>query len=125
MNTYQAEASAVIDAPPANVYAILADYHEKHPAILPSRYFTDIQVTQGGQGAGTLATVRMNVYGTKTLYNMIVSEPEPGRVLQEEDAAAGVVTTFTVDPIDRGTHSRVTIAVATAVAAFRSWRLAG
>lgn len=108
--TYQAEATAIINAPAAHVYGIIADYHEKHPAILPSRYFTEMQVTQGGDGAGTAITVEMNVFGSRALYHMTVSEPEPGRVLQEEDAAAGVVTTFTVDPVNSGDQSRVTIA---------------
>ena len=40
---------------------------------------------------------------------MKVSEPEPGRVLQEEDAATGVLTTFTVDALN-DTQARVTIA---------------
>ncbi|MCB8954555.1 MAG: SRPBCC family protein [Ardenticatenales bacterium] len=109
MSTYQVEESAVIDAPVKRVYGIISDYHEEHPAILPSRYFTKIQVTQGGQGAGTAVMIEMNVLGAKMLYQMTVSEPEPGRVLREEDAAAGVVTTFTVDPINGGVQSRVTI----------------
>lgn len=40
---------------------------------------------------------------------MTVSEPEPGRVLVEADEVAGVVTTFTVDPVPNEPRSRVTI----------------
>ena len=42
---------------------------------------------------------------------MTVSEPEPGRVMVETDAEAGVVTTFTVDPLADGAQSRVSISL--------------
>lgn len=109
MSTYYVEESALVDAPAAQVYGIISDYHAGHPAILPARYFTKMQITQGGQGAGTKILVKMNVLGTKVNYELEVSEPEPGRMLQEEDAAAGVLTTFTVDPINDGRQSKVTI----------------
>ena len=109
MTHYHAEASDIINAPPEDVYAIIADYHEGHPAILPARYFTDLNVTEGGQGEGTAVTVHMNVFGAKALFDMVVSEPEPGRVLVEEDKSAGVVTTFTLEPIDGGKQTRLTI----------------
>ena len=109
MSNYHTEASDIINAPPEQVYAIVADYHEGHPAILPARYFTGLTVTEGGQGEGTVVTVAMNVFGVKTLFNLVVSEPEPGRLLVEQDEAAGVVTTFTFDPIDGGERTRLTI----------------
>jgi carbon monoxide dehydrogenase subunit G len=109
MSHYYAEASEIIDAPPEKVYAVISDYHEGHPSILPSRYFTEMTVDEGGQGAGTFATIRMNVFGTKVLYHMSVTEPEPGRVLVEEDKSAGVTTTFTLDPFNGGGQTRVTI----------------
>jgi hypothetical protein len=122
MNSYRAEETAVIDAPPTQVYGVIADYHEGHPAILPSRYFSEMTVTQGGQGDGTVALVKMNVFGAKSLFQMTVTEPEPGRVLREEDAAAGVVTTFTVDPVNGGAQSRVTITtIARTSPGLRGW----
>ena len=54
----------------------------------------------------------MEVMGIKQQYRMLVSEPEPGRVLVEEDAEAGVTTTFTVEPSIDGEGSLVTIATA-------------
>jgi hypothetical protein len=110
MGTYHVEESAVIDAPPKRVYEIISDYHDGHPSILPSRYFSDLEVIEGGQGTGTMIKVTMNVFGAKALYQMSVSEPEPGRVLQEEDVEAGVRTTFTVDSVNGGKQSLVTIA---------------
>ena len=108
MNTYLARESAVIDAPAGQLYEIIADYHEGHPAILPARYFSDLTVIEGGQGKGTVIRVQLNVLGTKTLFNLQVTRAEPGRLLVEEDGAAGVVTTFELEPLEDG-RTRVTI----------------
>ncbi|MDA0243808.1 MAG: SRPBCC family protein [Chloroflexi bacterium] len=99
MSTFTVSETKLIDAPAERIYGLLADYHTGHPSVLPKPYFTDLQVTQGGRGAGTQIVVHMNVYGSKTTYNMVVTEPVPGRVLQEEDKGLGVVTTFTVDSL--------------------------
>jgi len=109
MNLYQAEISEIIDAPPEKIYAILSDYHQGHPSILPDA-FTGLTVTEGGQGEGTHIIVAMDVFGSKIEYRMKVTEPEPGRILVEEDESAGVATTFTLDPLDGGEKTRVTIA---------------
>lgn len=109
MSTYQVTESIEIGAPAATVYALLADYKVGHPSILPRRYFSAVEVTKGGQGAGTEFTVELTAFGSKVTYHMQVSEPDPGHILREEDAAAGVVTTFTVDPLDDA-RSRLTIA---------------
>ena len=67
---------------------------------------------EGGQGAGTVLRVQIQVMGVKQNYHMRVSEPEPGRILVEEDPEAGVKTTFTVAPLNGGLRSLVTIATA-------------
>ncbi|MCI0395068.1 MAG: SRPBCC family protein [Chloroflexi bacterium] len=110
MSQIHVEASAVINARPEKIYGILSDYRVGHPAILPKPYFTELTVEEGGQGAGTVMRVRMKVMGVEVAYHLVVSEPEPGRVLVETDEAAGVVTTFTVEPLNGGQQSRVTIA---------------
>ncbi len=110
MGQIHVEVSNVIEARSEKVYAILADYRVNHPAILPKPYFTELKVEQGGQGAGTIVRVRMKVMGTELAYRQIISEPQPGRVLKEADDTAGVTTTFMVDPLNGGQHSRVTIA---------------
>jgi hypothetical protein len=46
-------ASAHIAAAPAQVYAIIANYREGHPRILPKE-FSGLTVEQGGIGAGTI-----------------------------------------------------------------------
>jgi hypothetical protein len=112
MSTYQAQESAVIEAPAERIYEIIADYHEGHPAILPARYFTDLKVVQGEQGLGTVVAVQMNVFGSKSLFNLRVTKAEPGRLLVEEDEAAGTVTTFSLEPFEDG-RTQVTIATET------------
>ncbi len=105
---YTVEVSHIIDAPAAAIYATLADYRVSHPAILPKE-FTGLQVEQGGTGAGTVFNAHISVMGAKRSFHMVVSEPQPGRVLAETDEAAGVSTTFTVEPLGAA-QSRVTIA---------------
>ena len=109
MGTVHTELSAVIDAPPTEVYGIFADYRKSHPKILPKPYFGDLKVEKGGKGAGTVFHTTITVMGMTTNYHMVVTEPEPGRVLTETDTKLGTTTSFIVDPLESGKKSRVTI----------------
>ena len=100
----------VIAAPPAAAYAVIADYRDWHPWIIPRPPFVDLQVDEGGVGAGTVIRFSMRAFGRTTTMRATISEPEPGRVLVETDPEGAVITTFTVDPEADGTRSRVTIA---------------
>jgi hypothetical protein len=51
----------------------------------------------------------MEVLGQKVSLHMHVTEPEPGRVLQEEDRQQELVTTFTCDPHNDGTETHLII----------------
>jgi hypothetical protein len=95
-------ASAVIPAPPKRVYEILANYHEHHPRIVPPQYFRRIDVLQGGIGAGTRTRIEMRVLGVTRVFEHVVSEPEPGRVLVESEPDGANPTTFTVEPAQAG-----------------------
>jgi hypothetical protein len=108
MSPIRVSASAVVDAAPAAAYAVLADYREGHPRILPPKYFRGLEVERGGTGAGTVISFRMRVLGVTRAFRAEVSEPEPGRTLVESNLGSGEVTTFTVEPADGG-RSRVTI----------------
>lgn len=110
MATVHTEVSAVIDAPPARVYAIFADYRKAHPQILPKPYFGDLKVEKGGKGAGTIYRTSITVMGMTTHYYMVVTEPEPGRKMVETDEQLGVVTSFIIDPVEGGQKSHVTLA---------------
>ncbi len=104
------KSEAVLEASAAEVYATIADYRQGHPKILP-REFYDLQVEQGGYGAGTIIRFKMRVMGAEQSFYQQVSEPEPGRVLVEQDidSPQHVVTIFRVAPLDQGQKSRVEI----------------
>jgi hypothetical protein len=110
MATVRTEVTSAIDAPPAEVYAIFADYRTSHPQVLPKPYFGDLVVEQGGQGAGTVFRTSLTVMGRSVDYHMEVTEPEPGRVLMETDKKLGVATRFIIEPLDGGKRSQVTLA---------------
>lgn len=109
MPRIQVRACSFIPAAPAVVYGLLADYREGHPSILPPDSFSDYQVEAGGRGAGTRIRFAMPGFGKPRQFHMEVTEPEPGRVLQETDLRTGVVTTFTVEPTGDQAISRVTM----------------
>jgi uncharacterized protein YndB with AHSA1/START domain len=90
-------AERTISAPAETVYGYLADMREHHPKFLPPA-FSDFTVESGGVGAGTITRFKTTAGGRTREYQMEVSEPEPGRVLQENDANSSLVTTFTVTP---------------------------
>lgn len=85
-----------MDAPPDRVYAIIADYHNGHPHILPKQ-FRNLTVEKGGIGAGTIIRFEVRALGQTQRFRAFVTEPEPGRVLVEENVEpAPSKTTFTV-----------------------------
>jgi hypothetical protein len=106
MTALRVDVSAVIEAPPARVYGVLADYRGAHRRILP-RFFDSMVVEKGGVGEGTVIRVTSRVLGVRSELRMEVAEPEPRRVLTESDLARGLVTAFIVDA--EGAGSRVTI----------------
>lgn len=109
MNTIHAEASHVINARPEEIYAVISDYRVGHPAILPKPYFSELTIEQGGQGAGTVLRFHVTIWGQKLYYHQRVSEPEPGRVLVETDIETGQYSQFTLEPLNGGQQTRVTI----------------
>lgn len=109
MSTLYITASAVIDAQPDEVYAVLADYRTGHPAILPKGYFSDLQVESGGYGEGTVIRFRLKLFGVENTARQVVSEPAPGQVLVEANTDRPLKTTFTVTPHDNGRQAEVNI----------------
>lgn len=103
------EASAPIQARPAVVWAILTDYRNGHPNILPPRAFSDFRVLEGGQGAGTVMTFTFHVAGATRAVRHVVSVPDPGRTLVEGEPDGSSVTTFTLSPLDDGQRTQVHI----------------
>ena len=111
MGQITVKAAAVLDARPEDVYATIADYQHGHPDILPKENLYDLQVEQGGYGAGTMIRFKMKVLGVEQSFYQRVSEPEPGRVLVEQDvdSVQNVMTTFTVTPVEHEQKSHVEI----------------
>lgn len=109
MSMLHITASAVIDASPEAIYAVFSDYEVAHKAILPKPYFADMVVLAGGQGAGTVIDVYMDVFGNKKTYHLEVTEPEPGRLLVETDYKTGERTHFIMEPLANGRQTKVTI----------------
>ena len=108
-------ATAIVQAEPSRVYAVIADYHNGHPRILPKE-FSGMVVERGGIGRGTVIRFQMRVFGRKRTFRAAISEPKPGRVLVETDLDSnGAVTTFVVDPDSASGGSRVTITTELAV----------
>jgi len=103
---YHVKHSARINAPADRVYAIIADYRNGHPNILPAA-FRNFVVEQGGRGEGTLTRFDVRAFGRTQSFRHEVIEPEPGRVLVERDRDLGSRTIFTVEPATPG--STVTI----------------
>ena len=109
MPRHKVSASAVVNAPADQVYAILADYRHLHPFIVPRPPFRALEVEQGGVGAGTVIRCEMRLLGRMRTFRAAITEPEPGRVLVETELENGVVTTFTVDSAAEGWDARVSI----------------
>jgi Polyketide cyclase / dehydrase and lipid transport len=121
MPEIRATASAEVPAPPAIVYGIIADYHQGHPSILPPQYFQNLTVEAGGIGAGTQISFEMRSFGQTRHVRGHVTEPEPGRRILETYPEFGIETDFTVDPLDSGQRSRVTIATRYQKAGLAGW----
>jgi len=101
MSTVSVSAERRISAPADRVYRILADYREHHPRILPPA-FSDFTVEEGGVGAGTVIRFKVAAGGRTQTFHQRVEEPEPGRVLREQDIDGTRITTFTVTPDGEG-----------------------
>ncbi|HET9920748.1 MAG TPA: SRPBCC family protein [Ktedonobacteraceae bacterium] len=112
MSKTRFEASAVIDARPEEIYAVLVDYRDTHPRIVPAGYLYNLKVEEGGYGAGTIFTYSTRIFGIENPARAVVSEPEPGRVLMETVSPMNFVTTFTMTPIANGQQTHLTIATA-------------
>jgi len=81
MPRVRVEADRTIGARAADVYQVLADYSVHHPKIMPPDHFSNLEVEDGGAGAGTVFHITAKVAGKRQRLHMRVSEPEPGSVL--------------------------------------------
>ena len=107
MPSHSVSVTGTVSAPAARGYAIIADYRDGHPRIIPKPPFGELIVEKGGVGAGTVIRFTMKIMGRWMTSRSEISEPEPGRVLVETDLDGKAVSTFIVEPA--GDATKVTI----------------
>ena len=112
---YRVSVSGRVAAPPVQVYSVIADYKEHHPHIVPPEYFRRLDVLEGGIGAGTRTQIEMRVLGVTKVFEQVITEPQPGRVLVETNQDGSAVTTFTVQPA--GTYAATQLTITTDITA--------
>jgi hypothetical protein len=105
MGQVSASSTVLIDAAPEVVLTAVADYQTVRPKILSSHY-SEYQVLEGGQGAGTVATWKLQA--TKSRVRDVKAEVDvAGHTVIEKDANSTMITNWTVSPA--GTGSTVTV----------------
>ena len=121
MAVARAAGSGLVRAPARVVYALIADYRNGHPRILPTRFFPTLEVERGGTGAGTIIRYQLRAFGVTREIRAEISEPTPGQVLVETDLATGARTTFRVRDEAGGESCRVDIDTEWDAKGFRGW----
>ncbi len=105
MAQVSATSTVLIDADPATTLGAVADYEAMRPRIL-SPHYSDYQVIEGGQGAGTV--VRWKLQATKSRSRDVRNTVDvAGRTVIEKDQNSSMVTNWTVAPAGPG--SSVTV----------------
>src|SRR5215213_10165175 len=105
MGQVSASSTVLIDAAPEKVLAAVSDYTTVRPKILSSHY-SAYQVLEGGQGAGTVATWKLQA--TKSRVRDIQATVDvAGHTVIEKDANSSMITNWTVAPAGEG--SSVTV----------------
>lgn len=106
-----AQTEKEIAAEPERVRALLSDYRNGRPRILPPKYFSDYRVEEGGRGAGTVIAYRLRAGGRQRPYRMHVEEPGAGDQgpIVERDERSSFVTSWTLSARGRGERTLVTL----------------
>jgi hypothetical protein len=100
MGQVSAVSTVLINAEPAAVLAAIADYQTVRPKILSSQY-SGYQVLEGGQGAGTVATWKLQA--TKSRVREVKATVDvAGHTVIEKDANSTLVSNWTVAPAGTG-----------------------
>jgi hypothetical protein len=105
MGQVSASSSVLIDATPEAVLTAVADYANVRPKILSSHY-SDYRVLEGGQGAGTVASWKLQATKSR-VRDVNASIDVAGHTVIEKDANSSMITNWTVSPA--GSGSSVTV----------------
>ena len=104
MGQVSAASTVLINATPEVVLAAVSDYQNVRPKIL-SGHYSEYQVLEGGQGAGTVVTWKLQATESRSRV-VKASVDVAGRTVIEKDANSSLITNWTVAPA--GTGSTVT-----------------
>jgi len=105
MGQVSATSTVLIDAEPATVLAAVADYQTVRPKIL-SAHYSNYEVLDGGQGAGTVASWKLQATKSRSR-DVKAAIDVAGHTVIEKDANSSMVTNWTVAPAGPG--SSVTV----------------
>jgi hypothetical protein len=103
MGQVSASSTVLVDAPPERVLAAVADYATVRPKILSSHY-SEYRVLEGGQGAGTVATWKLQATKSR-VRDVKASVDVAGHTVIEKDANSSMITNWTVAPAGEGSSS--------------------
>ena len=105
MGQVSAASTVLIDAEPETVLSAVANYQTVRPKIL-SPHYSEYRVLEGGQGAGTVATWKLQA--TKSRVRDVKANVDvAGHTVIEKDANSSMITNWTVAPAGPG--SSVTV----------------
>ena len=100
MGQVSAASTVQIDATPEAVLAAVSDYVNVRPKVL-SAHYSEYQVLEGGQGAGTVVTWKLQA--TESRVRVIKATVDvAGRTVIEKDANSSLITNWTVAPAGPG-----------------------
>ncbi|WP_328320819.1 SRPBCC family protein [Streptomyces sp. NBC_00388] len=101
MAQVEATTERIIAADPEAVFDALADYSGTRAKLLPG-HFSEYEVREGGDGAGTLVHWKLQATSKRIRDCLLdVTEPTDGRLV-EKDRNSSMVTTWTVTPAGEG-----------------------
>ena len=100
MGQVSASSTVLINAEPDAVLTAVADYQTVRPKILSSHY-SGYQVLEGGQGAGTVVTWKLQATRSR-VRDVKASVDVAGHAVIEKDANSTMVTNYTVAPAGPG-----------------------
>jgi uncharacterized protein YndB with AHSA1/START domain len=106
MGQVTATARRTFNATPERVFAALSDYDSTRARLL-TEHFSEYEVREGGQGAGTIVHWKLAAT-SKRIRDCLLSVSTPrDNTLQERDANSTMVTTWTVSPASEGARVQV------------------
>ncbi|MGD1240251.1 SRPBCC family protein [Mycobacterium seoulense] len=105
MGQVSAASTILVNTEPGATLAAVADYQTVRPKVLSPQY-SDYQVLQGGQGAGTVAKWRLQATKSR-VRDVQVDVDVAGHSVIEKDANSSMVINWTVAPAGPG--SSVTV----------------